>query len=117
MILWICVILWRPNSYEAVPLAKCYQIFAQGLFCQSSYSWNIDMVMPTTFEILEGFLDHTELEVEGRALEAPPPPPTVLDQLRELARGKLPAARQKEVFDQLRQNRHWISLLADEVKV
>jgi hypothetical protein len=39
-----------------------------------------------------------------------------LEQLRALARGKLPADRQEAIFDQLRQNRQWIPLLADEVK-
>lgn len=72
--------------------------------------------MLTNFEILAGFLDRTDFEVEGRALETSPPPPAVREQLRALARGQLSEARQKEIFDQLRQNRQWISLLADEVK-
>jgi hypothetical protein len=71
--------------------------------------------MSDPFEILASFLDHTDREVEGRGLETPPPA-EVLELLRQLARGKLAAAQKKEVFDQLRHNRHWIAILADEVK-
>ena len=72
--------------------------------------------MPNNFEILAQFLDRTEFEVEGRALEISPPPPPLLEQLRALARGQLPTDRQGAIFEQLRQNRQWIPLLADEVK-
>lgn len=72
--------------------------------------------MPDNFEILAEFLDRADCEVEGRALELSPPPPAVLEQLRALARGQLPPDRQGAIFDQLRQNRQWIPLLADEVK-
>ena len=70
--------------------------------------------MPNAFEILAGFLERAESEVEGRALENPSA--AVKVKLREFARGTLPEAEQTELIGQLNQNRHWISLLADEVK-
>lgn len=70
--------------------------------------------MQTPFEILAGFLESADGEVEGRALDAPPA--AVQQQLREFARGKLPEATQKDVFDTLRHNPRWIPFLADEVK-
>ncbi len=70
--------------------------------------------MINEFEILAGFLDRTEPEVEGRALEQPPP--AVQLELRQFARGELPEARRKKLLDQLARNQHWLSLLADEVK-
>jgi len=70
--------------------------------------------MPNAFEILAGFLDRAEPEVEGRALQEPPE--AIKMKLREFARGGLAAAEQAELLGQLKQNRHWISLLAQEVK-
>jgi hypothetical protein len=70
--------------------------------------------MANPFEILVGFLDRTEPEVEGRALEQPPP--MFQHKLRQFARGELPEPQQRELFQQLGRNRNWISLLADEVK-
>jgi hypothetical protein len=70
--------------------------------------------MPNAFETLAGFLDRAEPEVEGRALQEPPE--TIKMKLREFARGGLPAPEQAELLGQLKQNRHWISLLAHEVK-
>jgi len=70
--------------------------------------------MQNAFEILAGFLDRSEGEVEGRALEEPPA--AVQVKLREFARGALPAAEQAPLLVQLRQNRHWIAQLAEEVK-
>ena len=70
--------------------------------------------MPNTFEILAGFLDRAEMEVEGRALEGPPE--AVKLKLHDFARGALPEAEQTELIGQLNQNRHWIPLLADAVK-
>jgi hypothetical protein len=70
--------------------------------------------MSNSFGILAHFLDRTETEVEGRALEEPPE--AVKFKLRQFARGEVPEHEQKELFDQLNQNRRWISLLADEVK-
>jgi hypothetical protein len=70
--------------------------------------------MPNTFEMLAGFLDRAEAEVEGRALEEPPE--TVKAKLRDFARGALPEAEKSEIIGHLGQNRHWILFLADEVK-
>ncbi len=70
--------------------------------------------MTTTFEILARFLEQTESEVEGRSMEQPSPALKV--KLRQFARGELPEAEQKFLFDQLSRNRHWIPVLADEVK-
>ncbi|HWY75585.1 MAG TPA: hypothetical protein VN281_08205 [Verrucomicrobiae bacterium] len=70
--------------------------------------------MSNTFKILAGFLDRTEPEVQGRSLEDPPA--SVQVKLRQFARGELPEAEQKDLFNHLQRNRHWISLLADEVK-
>ena len=60
------------------------------------------------------FLERTEPEVEGRALEEPGP--TDRARLRRFARGELPPAEQKELFDRLNRNRRWTAVLADEVK-
>ena len=70
--------------------------------------------MSNTFEILARFLEQTGPEVEGRALDEPSP--AVRVKLRQFARGELPATEQKSLFDDLSRNRHWLSLLADEVK-
>jgi len=55
-----------------------------------------------------------EPEVEGRSLENPPPAAQL--KLREFARGELPEEQQRELLVQLSLNRHWLSLLANEVK-
>ena len=70
--------------------------------------------MSNIFKTLAGFLDRTDPEVEGRELEQPPP--AVQLKLRQLARGELPEAQRRDLFDQLERHRHWIPLLADEVK-
>ena len=70
--------------------------------------------MPDGFEILAGFLDRAETEVEGRALEAPPE--AVKLKLRDFARGALPEPEHARLLGELNQNRHWIPLLVDEVK-
>jgi hypothetical protein len=70
--------------------------------------------MPSSFEILAGFLDRTDPEVEGRALEDPPP--AAQEKLREFARGELPEAEQRELLDQLNRNRDWLPFLAEQVK-
>lgn len=70
--------------------------------------------MKNAFEILARFMERGEPEVEGRQLEAPPE--AVQLKLRQFARGLLPAAEQPELIGQLNENRHWISVLADEVK-
>ena len=54
--------------------------------------------MSTAFEILARFLDRTESEVEGRSMEQPAPAMKV--KLRQFARGELPEAEQKALFDQ-----------------
>lgn len=70
--------------------------------------------MQNTFEILAGFLDRAETEVEGRSLEAPPE--SVRLKLRKFARGALPDSEQAGMIEELNRNRHWISCLAEEVK-
>jgi hypothetical protein len=70
--------------------------------------------MTNTFEILAGFLDRAEPEVEGHAMEEPPE--AVKMKLREFARGALPEAEQAELLGRLGQNRRWLSFLAEEVK-
>jgi len=70
--------------------------------------------MSTTFEILSRFLEQTESEVEGRSLEQPST--AIKLKLRQFARGELPEAEQKALFDQLSRNRNWLSALAEEVK-
>ena len=70
--------------------------------------------MANPFARLARFLDQTEPEVEGRALEQPPP--AIQLKLRQFARGELPEAQQRELFQELGRNRHWVSLLAEEVK-
>ena len=70
--------------------------------------------MTNAFEILARFLERGEAEVEGRQLEAPPE--AIKLKLRQFARGLLPEAEQPALIAQLTENRHWIALLADEVK-
>ncbi len=70
--------------------------------------------MNISFAVLAHFLDRTESEVEGRALEAPPE--ALRARLRDFARGKLPSVEQPELIAQLNQHRHWLALLGDEVK-
>ena len=70
--------------------------------------------MTNAFEILAGFLDRTDPEVEGRALPEPPEP--VKLKLRSFARGLLAPSEQAELVVQLNQNRHWMARLAEEVK-
>jgi hypothetical protein len=70
--------------------------------------------MADGFEILAGFLDRAEAEVEGRALEAPPE--AVKLRLRDFARGALAEPEQARLLGELNQNRHWMTLLAEEVK-
>lgn len=70
--------------------------------------------MRNDFEILAGYLNRTEPEVEGRALQEPPEP--IKLKLRQFARGTLPHAEQAVLVNQLNQNRNWIAVLAREVK-
>jgi hypothetical protein len=70
--------------------------------------------MQNDFEILAGLLDRAELEVEGRALQEPPE--AVKLKLRNFALGGLQPAERAELLGQLNENRHWLSLLAQEVK-
>ena len=70
--------------------------------------------MKNAFEILAGLLDRAEPEVEGRALLEPPE--AVKVKLRHFARGGLPPGEQAELVGLLTQNRHWLPLLAEEVK-
>ena len=70
--------------------------------------------MPDTFTILAGFLERFTDEVEGRQLEEPSP--QIKARLRALARGKLSDPEREELVALLQENRHWIPLLAQEVK-
>jgi len=70
--------------------------------------------MPNTFEILTGFLDRYEADVEGRELREPPDEIRV--QLRALARGDLARTEQDDLMAILGQHPDWIARLADEVK-
>ncbi|PWU12597.1 MAG: hypothetical protein C5B50_21105 [Verrucomicrobia bacterium] len=70
--------------------------------------------MQNTFEILAGFLERVEGEVEGHELQEMAP--DLKTRVREFARGKLPEAQQKEIMSVLSQNPHWIGLLAEEIK-
>lgn len=70
--------------------------------------------MTSSFAIIAGFLDRSESEVEGHALEAPSE--AVLAKLRDFARGKLPDAERLEVICRLNQNPHWVQLLAEDLK-
>ena len=51
-----------------------------------------------------------------RVAELQEPPEAIKMKLRNFARGELPPAEQAGLLDQLNQNRHWLSLLAEEVK-
>jgi hypothetical protein len=70
--------------------------------------------MQNDFEILAGFLDGAEPEVEGRALQEVPE--AIKLKLRKFAHGGLPPAELAKLLGQLNQNRDWLSLLAHEVK-
>jgi hypothetical protein len=70
--------------------------------------------MRNTFEILAGFLEHYECEVEGRALTEPPA--EAQQRLRRLAGGALPKEEVPEVMSELYRNRDWIAWLAQEIK-
>jgi hypothetical protein len=70
--------------------------------------------MSNTFEILAGFLDRLENEVEGRELQEPPE--AVRTKLRAFARGDLPETERGELLTLLSQNPGWIAPLAAEVK-
>jgi hypothetical protein len=70
--------------------------------------------MSNEFKIMAEFLNRPEAEVEGRALlEAPAP---IKQKLLRFAQGTLLTSERAELVGQLNQNRHWIALLAQEVK-
>jgi hypothetical protein len=71
-------------------------------------------IMKNTFEILAGFLDRCDDQVEGRELQALTPDVQV--KLGDFARGKLPRAEQVELMTQLNRHPQWIERLAEEVK-
>jgi hypothetical protein len=70
--------------------------------------------MPSTFEILTSFLSRFGDEVEGR--ESSSPPPELAAQLRDFARGRLPAAEQEKVIHLLNEHPEWVAQLAAEAK-
>jgi hypothetical protein len=70
--------------------------------------------MPNNFEILSGFLERFDHEVQGR--EQSEAPPEIQSQLRELAQGQLPQSQCAELLDLLSRNPAWIARLAEEIK-
>ena len=70
--------------------------------------------MKNTFQVLAGFLDRLEGEVEGRELAQPTP--EVQAKLRQFARGELRGDEQTAVLDMLKHKPHLIARLAEEVK-
>ena len=70
--------------------------------------------MSNAFQILTGFLERFEDEVEGRELSQPPE--EIALQLRALAKGSLPETELPQLFSLLNQNPHWVGRLAEEVK-
>jgi hypothetical protein len=71
-------------------------------------------MMRNTFEILAGFLDRYECEVEGRAVTEPPA--ETQEDLRLLASGALAKEKLPELMAALNENRDWVAWLAQEVK-
>lgn len=70
--------------------------------------------MPKAFVILDGFLEHSAREVEGRGMAEITP--EIRSKLRALAHGELPEAERDELAVLLKENRHWVELLAQEIK-
>ena len=70
--------------------------------------------MNKSFQILAGFLDRFSGEVEGRSLEEPSPELKL--KLQQFARGTLAEAERDGLILLLKQNPHWIPLLASEAK-
>ena len=70
--------------------------------------------MANTFEILAGFLNRFDPEVEGRELQELPP--EIQLKLRDLARGALSASDRDELFLLLSRNPDWVGQLAEEIK-
>lgn len=67
-----------------------------------------------SFRVLAEFLDTFGEDVAGRAHEEPPP--EVLNRLAQFARGELAEADRTDLVSQLKDNPHWVSFLAREVK-
>ena len=70
--------------------------------------------MQNTFQILAGFLERFDGEVEGREFQELTE--SVSAKLRDFAVGSLPKAEQAELMTLLSQNPAWISRLAEEIK-
>jgi hypothetical protein len=70
--------------------------------------------MTNPFEILTGFLERFDAEVQGR--DAGDPPADVLPKLRALARGELPASERASLMVQLDEHPGWIRCLSEEIK-
>ena len=66
------------------------------------------------FKLLAEFLERAEPEVAGRG--RPDPPEAIQIQLRNLARGELPAADQAGLISRLAENPQWMPFLAEAVK-
>jgi hypothetical protein len=70
--------------------------------------------MSSSFETLIQFLEHYDLDVEGRSSQDPPP--EIRAKLGAFACGKLEPEQQRELLALLNLNPCWIGILADEVK-
>jgi len=72
--------------------------------------------MPDTFQILAGFLERFDHEVEVEGRQAPEPPEEVRLEFGQLARGTLPPPEQARLLGLLHQNPQWLATLAQQVK-
>jgi hypothetical protein len=70
--------------------------------------------MTNAFQILSGFLDRYDNEVEGRELQEPGP--DIQIKLHQFARGTLPQGEQSDLLGLLNRNPQWIGRLAADVK-
>jgi len=71
-------------------------------------------IMSNPFETLAGFLDRFSGEVEGRSLEEPSAELRL--KLQQFARGTLAESERDSLILLLKENPHWVSLIAGEVK-
>mgnify|MGYP001793913727 CR=1 FL=1 len=71
--------------------------------------------MPTDFEIIAGFLSRFDGdEVSGRDLA--PPPSEVQEKLAAFARGEMAESDRSAICEAMKENPHWVTFLADNVK-
>ncbi len=72
------------------------------------------MSSPSTFTILDQFLERGLHEVEGRGSEPIPPP--VLEQIKQFAAGELDETSRQKLTGELNARPEWLAALAEEVK-